>query len=75
MTLAAGTILSRYEIRSKIGEGGMGEVLQPIDGSAARQITDFKTNLIFSFDWSRDGKQLVLARGVIDTDVLLMNLK
>ena len=75
MTLAAGTILSRYEIRSKIGEGGMGEVLQPIDGSAARQITDFKTDLIFSFDWSRDGKQLVLARGVIDTDVLLMNLK
>jgi len=53
----------------------MGEVLQPIDGSAARQITDFKTDLIFSFDWSRDGKQLVLARGVIDTDVLLMNLK
>src|SRR6266516_1215050 len=26
MTLAAGTKLGRYEIRSKIGEGGMGEV-------------------------------------------------
>jgi len=26
MTLSAGTKLGRYEIRSKIGEGGMGEV-------------------------------------------------
>jgi len=26
MTLAIGTKLDRYEIRSKIGEGGMGEV-------------------------------------------------
>jgi serine/threonine protein kinase len=26
LTLAAGTKLGRYEIRSKIGEGGMGEV-------------------------------------------------
>jgi hypothetical protein len=26
MTLAAGTKLGRYEIRSKIGEGGMGGV-------------------------------------------------
>ena len=26
MTIASGTKLGRYEIRSKIGEGGMGEV-------------------------------------------------
>ena len=28
----------------------------PIDGSAAKQLTDFKTDQIFWFDWSRDGQ-------------------
>ena len=31
MTLATGTRLGRYEVRSKIGEGGMGEVYRARD--------------------------------------------
>ena len=46
--------------------------LQPIDGSPPRQLTNFKTDRIFSFDWSRDGKQLVCSRGVEDSDVVLI---
>lgn len=46
--------------------------LQPIDGSPPRQLTNFKTDRIFSSDWSPDGKQLVFSRGVDNRDVVLI---
>ena len=44
----------------------------PLDGGARKQLTDFKTDQIFWFDFSRDGKQLALSRGTQTSDVILI---
>jgi eukaryotic-like serine/threonine-protein kinase len=45
-------------------EGGSSIWSQPIDGGPAKRLTNFKDQLVLSYDWSPDGKQLVYARGV-----------
>jgi TolB protein len=45
---------------------------QPINGGPMKQLTNFKSDLIFTFDWSRDGKQLAVARGTLSNDVVLI---
>lgn len=44
----------------------------PLDGSSPQQITDFKSDQIWCFDVTRDGKQLAVARGNVTTDVVLI---
>jgi serine/threonine protein kinase len=46
---------------------------QPVTGGPRRQITNFTSGHIFDFDWSRDGKQLFLAKGEINSDVILIS--
>jgi serine/threonine protein kinase len=46
--------------------------LQPLDGSKGRYLTDFKSERIYDFHWSFDGKQLALVRGHTDSDVVLI---
>jgi hypothetical protein len=46
---------------------------QPLSGGPARQLTHFKTDLIFDFAWSEDGKQLSLARGNRNSNVVLIS--
>ena len=44
---------------------------QPLHGGPARQLTNFTSESIFSFAWSRDG-QLAISRGVETGDVVLI---
>jgi serine/threonine protein kinase/Tol biopolymer transport system component len=54
--------------------GGVSNIWrQPLAGGPPKQITNFKSDLIFSFNWSRDGKQLALARGTTSRDVILIS--
>ena len=46
---------------------------QPISGELPKQITHFNSDLIRSFDLSRDGKQLVMERGTTHGDVVLIH--
>ena len=45
---------------------------QPVTGGAPKQLTNFKSDLIFMFDLSRDGKQLAVSRGSVSRDVVLI---
>lgn len=46
---------------------------QPLDGGAPRQITDFKSDLIYKFAYSRDGRGLALARGNVTRDAVMIS--
>jgi len=43
-----------------------------LTGGAPKQITNFESGEIFHFDWSRDGKQLALTRGIESSDVIMI---
>jgi Tol biopolymer transport system component len=45
---------------------------QPVAGGLPTQLTHFTSNLIDSFDLSRDGKQIVMTRGPFSRDVVLI---
>lgn len=46
--------------------------VQPLDGSAGHAITDFKSEQIWSFSLSPDGKSLAVLCGHYDSDVVLL---
>jgi len=47
--------------------------VQPIDGSKGHTITDFKSDLIYDFRWSRDGSRLAVNRGNDLGDIVLLH--
>lgn len=62
------------ELAYAVTRGGISNIWsQPLDRGPAKQVTDFREGLIFDFAWSRDGKQLALSRGVVNSDVVLIS--
>ena len=56
-----------------IRENGVDNLwVQPLDGSAGHQITNFKSDQISSFHWSPDGKNLALRRFQSESDVVFL---
>ncbi|MGA8877542.1 MAG: protein kinase [Candidatus Korobacteraceae bacterium] len=54
-------------------ENGVDNIwMQPLDGSAGHQVTDFKSGQIWSVDLSPDGKNLAVLHGNYDADVVLL---
>jgi Tol biopolymer transport system component/tRNA A-37 threonylcarbamoyl transferase component Bud32 len=46
---------------------------QPLLGGRPKPLTDFKTQRIFNFAWSRDGRRLAISRGESVNDVALIS--
>jgi len=54
-------------------EGSSNNVFaQPIDGGPVKPLTKFKSQRTMRFEWSRDGKQILLSRGPQIDDVVLI---
>ncbi|HLL77773.1 MAG TPA: protein kinase [Pyrinomonadaceae bacterium] len=53
--------------------GGVSNVwAQPLAGGQPRRLTDFRSDELFAFAFSTDGRQLALARGHVTRDVVLI---
>jgi Tol biopolymer transport system component len=54
--------------------GGVSNIWSlPLDDSRPKQLTDFKSEQTYSFDWSRDGKQLLAVRGTLSSDAVIIS--
>jgi serine/threonine protein kinase len=58
---------------SVVDDQGVGNLwVQPLAGGPPKQLTDFKSDKIFDYAWSRDGKKLAISRGRTSRDVVLL---
>jgi Tol biopolymer transport system component len=63
----------RKAVAYSIGASGVDNLwVQPLDGSAGHQITNFKSDQIQSFHWSPDGSKLAVLRVHSESNVVLI---
>jgi Tol biopolymer transport system component len=57
-----------------LGQNGASNIWeQPLRGGTPRRLTNFNSGQIFDFGWSADGKRLLLCRGEVSSDVVLLS--
>ena len=57
-----------------VRKDGVGNIWsQPIDGGTPKQLTNFTSEVIRSFDFSPDGKQIAVTRATDTSDVVLIS--
>jgi Tol biopolymer transport system component len=57
-----------------VTRGGVSNIWSwPLDRGQPKQLTDFKSEQISAFDWSLDGKQLLVLRGTSSSDVVMLS--
>ena len=85
MPLAPGSKLGPYEIVGRLGAADGKALLhnsalndraniwlQPIAGGAPRKVTNFADQVILAFDRTPDGKRLIIARGTLNRDAVMI---
>ena len=56
-----------------INREGIPNILQiSLDGKQKKQLTNFTGGRIFSFAWSQDGRQIFIARGTVNNEMILI---
>jgi DNA-binding winged helix-turn-helix (wHTH) protein/Tol biopolymer transport system component len=76
---AAGTVWVRWSADGRsllylLTQNGTTNIWeQPLTGGEPKQFTKFTSGLIFDFDWSPDRTRLLLARGSVSSDVVLIS--
>ncbi len=61
-------------LRYTLVRNGVGNIWeQPLSNKPPWQITDFTSGLIFSHSWSRDGRDLLVSRGSLNSNVILIS--
>jgi hypothetical protein len=69
---SASALMARASCIRSAKRGGDNLWLQPLDGGPGRELTNFTSLRIYSYQWSPDGKSLALVRGDTPSDLVLI---
>jgi Tol biopolymer transport system component len=61
-------------LQSLVTRDGVSNIWElPLAGGKPKQVTKFTSGLIIDFNWFPDGKQLLLTRGELSSDIVVLS--